>query len=131
VKTILIVDTDLGFVFWLGRILDNAGFEALPAKTVADAANLLSWLSVRLDLLVINPSCSHTIAFVEERRSDGLLKIIGIHDGESHDEVAGINVWLKKPEQTDELSGVEWLQRIESVLAADDSGDPETRAARG
>jgi hypothetical protein len=41
VKTVLLVDSDLGSVFWLGHALDSAGYEALPAKVFQDAIALL------------------------------------------------------------------------------------------
>ena len=40
-RTILIVDSDLGFVFWLGRALHDAGYEALPAKDVPEATAII------------------------------------------------------------------------------------------
>ena len=30
--TVLIIDNDLGFIFWLGQILNDVGYAALPAK---------------------------------------------------------------------------------------------------
>ena len=40
-RSILIVDSDLGFVFWLGRALHDAGYEALPAKDVPEATAII------------------------------------------------------------------------------------------
>jgi DNA-binding NtrC family response regulator len=51
-KTILIVDRDLGFVFWLGQILDAAGYVAVPAKGVADAAEIVATLRLPVDVLI-------------------------------------------------------------------------------
>jgi hypothetical protein len=127
VKTILIVDEDLGFVFWLGRISDTAGYEAFPAKTVGDAGNLLSWLSIRLDLLVINPSSPGADSFIAALRSSPGLNIVGIFEGESHEEISGIDAWYRKPDRVDELSQLEWLSVVESLLGNGESSD--TKAA--
>jgi hypothetical protein len=37
-KTVLIVDEDLGFVFWLGRLLTETGYQAWPARSGVEAA---------------------------------------------------------------------------------------------
>ena len=55
-RTILIVDGDLGLVLWLGRMLVDAGHDAVPAQNIAEADRLMRELDLRVDLLVINPS---------------------------------------------------------------------------
>ncbi|HKE24889.1 MAG TPA: hypothetical protein VKB88_21150 [Bryobacteraceae bacterium] len=40
-KAVLIIDGDLGFVFWLGKLLADAGYQALPAKGFSEANALL------------------------------------------------------------------------------------------
>ena len=52
-KNILIVDNDLGFVFWLCQALDAAGYETLPAKGVPEAVALLDELEVWVDVLMV------------------------------------------------------------------------------
>jgi hypothetical protein len=36
--TVLIIDNDLGFMFWLGQILSEAGYAVLPAKSAPEAS---------------------------------------------------------------------------------------------
>jgi hypothetical protein len=55
-KTVLIVDRDLGFVFWLGSALGGAGYKVFPAKGVPEATALISELKLELDLLIVNSS---------------------------------------------------------------------------
>src|SRR5882724_4454329 len=55
-RSVLIVDRDLGFVFWLGRALDDAGYQALPAKGIGDATELLGHMNLEIDLLIVSPS---------------------------------------------------------------------------
>ena len=55
-KTILITDRDLGFVFWLGQLLDDAGYQALPARSSVDAIALQNQFHLKIDLLILNPS---------------------------------------------------------------------------
>jgi DNA-binding NtrC family response regulator len=81
VETILLVDDDLGFVFWLGRVLDDAGYAAFPAKSVTDAAALIVQCRLLADLLIINSALPGAPAFVEElRNSRPNLEVIGVAD---------------------------------------------------
>ena len=50
---IIIMDNDLGFAFWLGRALDHAGYRALPARSVTDAAAVLAEVDMNLRLLIL------------------------------------------------------------------------------
>jgi len=68
-ETILIIDSDLGFVFWLGQLLDQAGYEALPAKSVADAAELLSHWGGSLDVVIVSPNVSDSKEFAAHLRA--------------------------------------------------------------
>jgi hypothetical protein len=83
-RTVLIVDRELGFVFWLGQALDRAGYQALPAKSCEDAAELLKQLNVEIHLLIVGHSLEGAGAFADSlRRSQGHLKVIDvIGDGE-------------------------------------------------
>ncbi len=54
--TVLIVDEDLGFVWWLGEILHNAGCTVVPALDCQQALNLVRELGVRLDLAFVDPA---------------------------------------------------------------------------
>src|SRR5260370_6183096 len=47
-RTVLIVDRELGFVFWLSQALDEAGYRAFPAKSIPDANNLLLELNIEI-----------------------------------------------------------------------------------
>ena len=65
-KTVLIIDSDLGFVFWLGRILQGAGCEVIPAKSSAEASVLLSELSTGVDLLIVDSRLAGVVDFADE-----------------------------------------------------------------
>src|SRR5579871_3913866 len=68
--TVLIVDADLGFVFWLGRVLAEAGYDPLPAKSIHDAAQLLGYRSgPPPDLLVMSTHATRSRSFVAHLRT--------------------------------------------------------------
>jgi hypothetical protein len=116
---VLIVDRDLGFVFWLGQVLDNAGYYALPAKSIADASALLDHFKLEIDLLIVNQSSEGADGFVDAlRRQQGHLKVIAVIDesGEPSSDTLEADVSRFKPLNADRVSGMRWLQMIQSVL---------------
>ena len=55
-KNILIVDRDLGFIYWLGDVLIHADYQPWPACSVSDAFAVVGRKPiVPLDLLIVNP----------------------------------------------------------------------------
>jgi hypothetical protein len=114
---VLIIDEDLGFVFWLGRVLIDAGYEVWPARNTADAATLVNELETRMDLLIINPNSKGAEEFVADRRRVNKFKTISIQapdDGTGS--LPGVDTKLIKPLRPDEISGLEFLGIVERLL---------------
>ncbi|MBZ5577305.1 MAG: hypothetical protein LAP40_12160 [Acidobacteriia bacterium] len=68
-KTVLILDNDLGFVFWLGEILTQAGYYAIPAHTIEEATKLTRRLKVAADVVIVNPAVSGATEWTQSRRN--------------------------------------------------------------
>lgn len=117
--TVLIIDGELGFVFWLGHLLDAASYSALPAKSVEDAALLIMQLDLTVDVLVINPALPGAPEFIAAlHRSQPAVKVIGVRDDASESlSIPGLSATLTKPVIFDEEAKTEWLRGIESVLS--------------
>lgn len=117
-KRVLIIDNDLGFAFWLGHVLDAAGYSALPAKSVPDAALLVMQLQLKVDVLAINPSLSGSADFIAAlHRSQKHAAIIGVlNDPQQVVRIPGLNAAYAKPVVVDHSAKVEWLEYIEHVL---------------
>jgi len=82
VKTVLIVDADLGFVFWLGQALDVAGCSAFPARSVPDARALLAECKLAVDVLILDPVLPGASDFVMALRHDREnIKVLAVSDG--------------------------------------------------
>ena len=114
----LIVDDDLGFVFWLGHTLDNLGHCALPAKTVQDAALLIMQFDLQIDVLVIDvalPGASDFTAAIH--RTNSRVKVIGIVDDQSPARIPGVSVAHPKPACIDASARFDWIDCVEGVLA--------------
>ena len=122
---ILIVDPDLGFLFWLGETLNMAGYAALPAKSMREASALVTQLSVRVDLLLVFPWVPGVDTFVNRFRirHQGCTVIalcenldVPLYLLEYVDKC-----WAK-PDRFDAATGMEWLDAIENDLRSRPGG---------
>jgi hypothetical protein len=120
VKNVLIVDNDLGFVFWLGQTLDAAGYDTLPAKGVREAVTLLAEIRVKIDVLMVRSSLPGADVFAAELRwaQRGHLKTIALLDeADNQDEsIAGWDGWQIKPSLPDSSARNIFLSLLQGVL---------------
>ena len=81
-KTILILDHNVGFVFWLGKILGEAGHQAIPALDIQEASTLIGSLGLTLDVLIMNPAAQGAAEFIVtlRREHEGLRVIAAVED---------------------------------------------------
>jgi DNA-binding response OmpR family regulator len=115
-KVVIILENDLGFVFWLGQTLDRANYTVLPARTSAEGEELLTKLRLQPDLMIVNPSLSGVETFVElNRRSNPRLKVI-VLDKRGSDTVKMADAVRFKPEAWEETSAFEWLSLVAKLL---------------
>jgi DNA-binding response OmpR family regulator len=123
VRTILIVDSDLGFVFWLGKALRDAGYETLPAKDVPQAAVLIGELKTEIDLLIINPSMAGAANLVNTlrlfRRGMKVLSMLGEKDTETG-QIPNLDATIHKPLQANSNAGALLLGIVNQLLVLDD-----------
>jgi DNA-binding response OmpR family regulator len=118
VATVLIVDADLGFVFWLGRLLADAGFDSIPARNPDDACELLQKMQVRADVLIIDPCCPGAASLIAALRDREQTAVIGLapRDQPRRELPEGMARWAEKPVQPDEVSGMEWVKAVTDVV---------------
>ncbi len=116
-KTILIVDGDVGFAFWLGQALDRAGYAAVPAESSPAAEGLVDELRFAVDLLVINPALPGAADFVQTLRGiDPQLKVVAMGNTEVNFEVAPYaNLRCRKPENADDSARQHLVALIRGV----------------
>jgi len=122
VKTVLLVDDDLGFAFWLGQVLDRTGYEAWPSRSVQAAESLLAEVRLRVDLLVVNASLHQAYAFaIRLRSTSASLKVIAVYEA-SDTAVKPFSdagaVIRRKPQTIDASARFEWVHIVADVLAA-------------
>jgi DNA-binding response OmpR family regulator len=130
VRTVLLVNRDLGFVFWLGQALDAIGYEAYPAKTVQDATRLVKELSLQLDLLIIDPETAGAMGFIAAAKlSWPGVRVMAVYDRNEPEDLLGIDNALPKPTVVGEHCRQTWLENVASVLGGEgmkskDNGTP-------
>jgi DNA-binding response OmpR family regulator len=119
VKTILLVDSDLGFAFWLGHALDQAGYDALPARSAADGLSLVRELNVTVDLVVVRASLPSAATLVGDLRKafGSQVKVIAIVDEETAAEVRPwADVESLRPRVADENSRMALVHTVRMVM---------------
>jgi len=118
-RTVLILDREVAFAFWLGQTLDQAGYDAFPAKSCEDATALLSQFQIQVDLLVVGSASAGTVAFAGAlRRSQRQLKVLAaVGDMEEPDSIfSEADAVKNKPSSAGSAAKMEWLRTIESLL---------------
>jgi len=113
-----LIDSDLGFVFWLGRQLDRAGYEAFPARSVPDARRLIAELHLSVGLVILSDSVSGAAGFISDlRHAQKCLKIILLAEDADEENRLGADAQCVKPDRIRENSIAEWLQITQKVLS--------------
>ena len=122
VKTILILDNDLGFLFWVGGLLHDAGHKPFPALSVSQAIELLGEFSLAIDLLVANLAVSGAGDLARNLRHESHVRIVAVlpPGAEPEQLPPDADVAIRKPTEFDEHARSEWLDRIRRVLGEND-----------
>jgi DNA-binding response OmpR family regulator len=119
VKNILIVDNDLGFVFWLCQILGAEGYETVPAEGIAEAHAVLTQLRIWVDVVIVRRTLPGADAFADELRSSqrGLLKAIALFNP-SDEQVESMGAWdgWQVKLKADQLARKIFLSLVQSAL---------------
>jgi hypothetical protein len=118
VKTAFILDSDIGFGFWLARGLDQSGYESFPAKSVADASALLAELSTEVDLLILNVALPDAADLIESlRRLNEELKVVALIGDQLRlpGIAARVELCCRKPDRN-EAKRLEWIGHVEELL---------------
>jgi DNA-binding NtrC family response regulator len=123
VKTVLIVDDDLGFAFWLGQTLDRAGYETWPARSVSAAKALLAEVKLAVDLLVITASLPRAPSFASQLgRTKSDFKVIAVYPelGDAVGAFPKASAVHRKPQTIDSAAKLEWVQLVKGILSVND-----------
>jgi hypothetical protein len=116
--TALIIDDDLGFVCWLGEIFKEAGCRVLPALSCGDAVMLTKRLSVKPDLIILNPHLGGAANMLQNYIQTEPLFNIATIGPPSKALGASIHVHatLERPSPSEPLLREEWLEKLRKLL---------------
>jgi DNA-binding NtrC family response regulator len=114
VPTVLILDDDLGFVWWLGEIFRELGYNAVPALSSSQALSMIKAWDLRVDLAVLNPDLpgiSPMIKAIERAHLAPKIVMIGEPTRGAMGRLA-IHGTLERPSGQEPTSRQEWLTKI-------------------
>lgn len=116
--TVLIVDQDVGLLFWLNEIFTQAGCRTVPALDCGQAVSLVRKLLVQLAMVVVNPELMGIDRMIQTlRRSNGQFRVVTIVD---NDQDCGSKIrhraTLKRPRSGEPISSQDWLNRVQELL---------------
>jgi DNA-binding response OmpR family regulator len=118
-KMILVVDSDVGFVFWLGQGLDQNRYAVVPAASVPNARTLLDELGITVDLVIVNPTLPDAAKLVETLRGrNPRLKVVLVADDATAEpaQIPSFDLQCQKPEVIDDSARQDLIAKIRKVL---------------
>lgn len=124
--TVLIVDDDLGFVWWLGETFTEAGYRAIPALDSSQAATFVAKLHEEISLLVVNASLSGVGRLVKSLAgSQRDLKVILIQDDRTSKAPGFVyKASLMRPSGWEPVSREDWLRKLRTLLQQLEAAPP-------
>jgi hypothetical protein len=118
-QTVLIVDDDLGFVWWLGDIFTEVGGRALPALSCDEAVVLTKRFGVEPDLIILNPSlpgASKMLQNYVQKKPHLKIVTLGPPSKKALDTSIHIHATLERPSPRGPILRTEWLEKLRKVL---------------
>ncbi len=76
----MIVDEDVGLLFWFGEIFATAGWNIVPALNCQQAVSLAAMWDLHIDLVVANPALRGVSEMVETLSRVHRPKVVVIHE---------------------------------------------------
>jgi hypothetical protein len=116
----LIVDSDPGFLFWLGGMLGVLDAPCCPARSIQEALDRLESDGFVPELIIVNPALPGAAEFVHEMRGTrGHLPIIAAIEpaAEMRSGLDRYDVVQSKPAVPDEKAASQWMEVIRRALA--------------
>lgn len=119
-KSVLILDPDLGFLVWLGQALAIGGYLGVPAPSVPEAIALIGKLDLVIDLLVLDPTLPGAGEFARSlRTAQGRLRVIAVIGSMEDLNAAfqGVDAVRFRPILANDVEASKWLTTVRRLLA--------------
>lgn len=116
--TVLIVDEDVGFVWWLGEIFHELGCRVIPALNCQEALSFASAVNLAVDLIVASQALPGVLRMTRTLQRARSAKVVAIEpSGNSHHVDLHAHAVLRRPAIGDNVSRVEWIPTVRRILA--------------
>ncbi len=116
--TVLIVDEDIGFVWWLGEIFHQLGCRVVPALSSREALSRIETAKLTVDLMVLNPALPEVSEMLKTLRRVRSLKIVLIQaQGSLARPDLDADAVIERPSAGDLVSRVDWTRTVRGLLA--------------
>jgi DNA-binding response OmpR family regulator len=117
VPTVLLVDEDIGFLWWLGEIFREIGFRCFPALNTADAIAIARAPSIDIALLVLEPGMLGARSVIDAFENKTMPKILLLADNELSTRPAlRADAVLVRPSATESISRADWVVRLKKLI---------------
>lgn len=116
--TILIVDNDVGFVWWLGAVSTEIGCHSVPALNCAQAQTLVKKLQLSVNLLIVNPTLSGIGQLIKSLNNSD-LKVVAIFENNTFAfDAHGVHydATITRPSGWEPVSSQEWQRKMKTLL---------------
>jgi len=111
----LIVDDDVGLLFWLGEIFGKAGWNTVPALNCRQALTLAAMWDSYIDLVLVNPALNGVNELIETLSRVHRPKIVVLHDPDI-EAVIPADGELDRPDLATSVSRARWAERFRQLL---------------
>ena len=115
IPTALIVDDDVGLIFWLGDIFGKAGWNIVPALNCRQAVSLAAMWELYIDVVVVNPALSGVPEMINTLSRVHRPKIVIIHDPEV-EAAFPVDAMIDRPDLETSVSRAKWAERLRRLL---------------
>lgn len=105
----------------MGQALDSAGYNAVPAKEIHPANELIRVHKIAVDILVIDPLLPDAFSFISAlRQSQPQVRVVAAvpEDWEDLPPMTEVDAWLRKPRHLTLAATLPWVKLIQNFYSA-------------
>ena len=113
--TALIVDDDVGLLFWFGEIFARAGWNAVPALNCRQAVSLAAMWDSYIDLVVVNPALGGISEMIETLSRVHRPKVVILRDPDSEAAIPA-DATIDRPDLATAASRTRSAERLRRIL---------------
>ena len=113
--TALIVDSDVGLMFWLVELFAKTGWNFVPALNCRQAVALAVLWDSHIDLIVVNPALKGIPEMVDDLSRVHRPKVVLVGDLNVEPDIPA-DATIDRPEVSTSFSRAEWAERVRKLL---------------